>query len=65
MGMDSGKAPRYKMAGHSRQGIGASRGMLRRVAMTCTTPIMSRAISTPGTTPPKNKAPTEAPDTRA
>ena len=65
MGMLRGKAPRYRMAGHSRKGILSSRGILRLVAMVCTTIIMRIAISAPGTTPPRNKAPTEAPDTNA
>jgi hypothetical protein len=64
-GKDNGKAPRNKMAGQSRSGILASRGMLRLAAMTCTTTIISTAISKPGTSPPRNSAPTEAPDTRA
>ncbi len=64
IGIDSGSAPRNSTCGHSRSGTGASRGMLRRTAMTCTTAIISRAISTPGITPPRNNAPTDAPDTR-
>ena len=65
MGIDSGSAPLNKMLGHSRIGTGSSRGMLRRVAITCTTTIISTAIKKPGTTPPKNSAPTDAPDTSA
>ena len=46
-------------------GIGASRGILRLAAITATTPIIRMAIRKPGTTPPRNSAPTDAPDTRA
>ena len=63
--MDKGRAPRKNIWGHWRKGTGASRGILRRVAMMWTTSIMSNAMHTPGTTPPKNKAPTEVPETKA
>ena len=65
IGIDSGKAPRNRMAGHSLRGTFGSRGMSRRTAMKCTTAIISAAIRKPGTTPPRNSAPTEAPDTSA
>ena len=65
IGMDKGRAPRAMMVGHMARGTGASRGMLRRVAMKCTTAIINSVMHKPGSRPPKNKAPTEAPDTKA
>jgi len=65
IGIDNGKAPRKIRPAHSERGTGSSRGMSRLTAITCTTNIINPAIRKPGTTPPKNKAPTDAPDTSA
>jgi hypothetical protein len=65
MGSDSGSAPRSRICGYSRRGTGSSRGMLRWVAMICTATISTAAIKSPGSTPPRNSAPTEVPETSA
>ena len=64
-GKVKGNKPRQTMPAHCARGTGASRGMLRCLAIQATTAIIKKAINKPGTTPPKNKAPTDAPETRA
>jgi len=53
------------MRGSSRQGSGASSGKFRRRATQVMMSIIAAAISRPGTTPPRKRAPTEVPETSA
>src|SRR4051812_42673944 len=64
-GISTGSAERTRMRGNADHDTFASVGNFRRRATQTMTSDMAAAIKKPGTTPPRNSAPTDAPETSA